>query len=170
MYYLFWLAFIWRSFFWEEKFIWLPSTNKKADESLHFQRHTIFFVKLQCPFLRLWTCFLFIQFVFTRQLAEFFFYKKIQMKLGQNNKYVCMISQRVVQVWLDMETIYASGKNHYFLLCISFIIALSGKIIINLFKDGKVLILKVIFDCWKSVESSDFSFFEIIRQTMKLYI
>ena len=36
------------NFFGEEKFSWLPSKNKVADENLHFQRHTNFLVKLQC--------------------------------------------------------------------------------------------------------------------------
>jgi len=33
--------------FGEEKFSWLPSKNKVADENLHLQRHTNFLVKLQ---------------------------------------------------------------------------------------------------------------------------
>jgi len=39
--------------FGEEKFSWLPSKNKVADENLHFQRHTNFPVKLQCSVFKL---------------------------------------------------------------------------------------------------------------------
>ena len=35
------------NFFGEEKFRWLPSKNKVADENLHFQRHNKILVKLQ---------------------------------------------------------------------------------------------------------------------------
>ena len=46
--------------------------KKGADENLHFQRHTHFFVNLQCLVLEL----LFLKyFVFRRQPAEFFFSK-----------------------------------------------------------------------------------------------
>ena len=34
--------------FGKEKFSWLPSKDKVADENLYFQRHTNFLVKLQC--------------------------------------------------------------------------------------------------------------------------
>ena len=40
-------------FFKEDKFSWLPSKNKVADENLHFERHTNFPVKLQCLVLEL---------------------------------------------------------------------------------------------------------------------
>ena len=43
--------------FGEEKFSWLPSTNRVADENLHFQRHTNFLFKLQCSVLELWNSF-----------------------------------------------------------------------------------------------------------------
>ena len=40
-------------FFGEEKFSWLSSKNKVADEDFHFQRHENVFVKLQCLVLEL---------------------------------------------------------------------------------------------------------------------
>ena len=39
------------SFFGEEKFSWLPSKYKVADENLHFQRHIIFPSKYNVQFL-----------------------------------------------------------------------------------------------------------------------
>ena len=73
------------NFFGEEKFSWLSSKNKVADEDFHFQRHANVFVKLKCLVLEL----LFIShLVFRRERAEFFLSKKIrQMKPGQNKKY-----------------------------------------------------------------------------------
>ena len=69
-------------FFGEEKFSWLPSKNKVANENLHIQRHTNLLVKLQCSVPSLAT-------FFRRQCAEFLFSKtNRQMKAGQNNKYV----------------------------------------------------------------------------------
>ena len=48
------------------------STNKKAEENLHFYTHTIFLVKLQCSILD--------------QPLSFLHQKDRQMKTGQNNK------------------------------------------------------------------------------------
>jgi hypothetical protein len=68
--------------FGEEKFSWLPSKNKVADENLHFQRHTN--ISNQITMFSFFIC----QYVFRRQPAEFFFSQNIpQMKAGQNNKY-----------------------------------------------------------------------------------
>ena len=49
------------SFFWEEKFRWLPSKYKVVDENLHFQRHRF------SPQIILFSFFI-NPFVFTRQL------------------------------------------------------------------------------------------------------
>ena len=70
------------NFFGEEKFSWLPSKNKVAEENFHFQRHTNFLVKT------LQSSVFLISHFFRRQPAERFFSNKIhQMKAGKNNKY-----------------------------------------------------------------------------------
>ena len=56
----------------KEKFSWLISKNKVADDNLHFQWHTNFLVKLQC------SVFFISLFAFRRQQAEFFLFKKIR--------------------------------------------------------------------------------------------
>ena len=74
-----------------------------ADENLHFQRHTNFLIKLQCSVFSSATLFL-----FRRQCAEFFFFKKIrQMKADQNIKYYIIetsgLLQVRVKVWMLLQ-------------------------------------------------------------------
>ena len=82
-------------FFGEEKFSWLPSKNKVADENSYFQRHTNFLVKL---------------FLAGSQL-NFSSQKNCQMKAGQ---YTIQLTNPVIRYYNPMpgnQPPFVSGEN-----------------------------------------------------------